>query len=199
MNLDDLTTKIKEWTNREDLTNPQIEGFVRLGEENLNEVLRIKDMVQIDTATISDRRVLLPEDWIEADFIRNIDGKPLRYISRDDFYAIGEAKMCGKYTLAGNYVVFGGQISAVDGLKVEMHYYGNVPTLKDKPTWLSKLYPSLQLYSALSFAFAYLLEDEKAAAALGKVNDTVDKLNSRHLTTKASGSLINRRQRRSYG
>lgn len=200
MNLNELCIKVRDWTNREDLTDAQITGFVRLGETRLSQELRIKDMIQIDTATIKDRRVLVPTDWLEADFIRSLKFGPLRYISRDDFYAIGEEKMGRKYTLSGNYIIFGGKIPEVEGLMVELHYYGNVPEIKaTTTTWLSRLYPNLQLTSALVFAYTFLLEQEKAAGAAQMLLEDIQSLNNAHLKSKASGSLLNRRQQRSYG
>lgn len=189
----------RQWLDREDYDNVLVTSWIRQGEQLLNQSLMIKDMIQIDTATIITGRVLLPEDWIKLDFVRKQDGKPLHFIPRDTFYESTPKETERHYTISGNYIILGGTPDPVDGLKVELHYYGNVPTLGENPSWLSTLYPTLQLFSTLSFAFVYGVEDDRAAATAGLLDSTIKTLNEQHLMSKASGSFLSRNRPKGYG
>ncbi|QIG66104.1 virion structural protein [Ochrobactrum phage vB_OspP_OH] len=193
--------EIKKWMNRTDYTDANLVQFTRLGEERLNQSLRIKDMIQIDTAFIEEdnRRVLLPSDWQELDFVQDLEIGPIEFIDRTEFYRRKPENCKGYYTISGNYVIFGGPINSVSGNEIELHYYGNVPPLGDNPTWLYTLYPSLQLWSSLVFANLFGFDNEASTTYAGLLKGAIDTANELHLKSKASGSRLHRKRPRSYG
>lgn len=196
--LTDYCKVIRDWLNRKSLSDELVTSMIRMGEETVSTQLKIKDMIQIDTATISSGRVLLPADWIELDYVRPLgfDGD-LRFKPRGDFYAY-KANNRGFYTISGNYLFIGDAIP-LEGFGVELTYYGRVPPLNATPTWLHTLYPSLPLFSALSFAMLYGIEDERIPGLVAAMNAQIQKLNEQHLMSKASGSRLTRTRPRSYG
>lgn len=196
----DFTAVIAAWLNREDYSEALITTWVRMGEERLNLELRIKDQIQIDTATITQRRVLLPTDWLQVDYLRPLYTSGMfRYTPRDDFYSRTDAQSVGYYTITGNYIQFGGEPDATEGKSVEMAYYGNVPTLGNETTWLLSLYPSLITWATLINGEAYGINSEQALTWEGAIAAKIKTLNDAHLISKASGSRLTRPSQRGFG
>lgn len=175
-------------------------SWTRMCEEVLSKIIRCKDNLQIDTGLLVQSRYLLPADWRELDFVRIVDGKPLRYTPREDFYNPDEPyksdqKNC--YTIAGNYLIVGG--TSTDGLDVEIHYYQDVPPLGDDPTWLSQRYPTLYTLKTLHIASMYAIEDERGVMWDTEAGKLIADANKEHAVSKASGSKITQRRLRSFG
>lgn len=199
--LSDFCDTVRAWLNREDYDDALVTSWVRHAEERLDESLRIDHMIQIDTATVSaaERRVVFPEDYLEADFIRSVSGVPYRYEARDPFYGRAITANTNMYTIVGRFIVFGGPIDETTGLDVELHYYGRVPRLGDDPTWLSSQFNELLLFSTIVSASIYGIEDERAMAMAGAVTAKIKSLNERHLLSKASGSRLTRKTGKGFG
>jgi len=169
-----------------------VTSWVRMTESALSGELRCKEMIQIDTGTLVDQRYLLPADWRELAFVRVIDGRPLRYAPKDDFYNpdFGEdAKKC--YTLSGNYLMVGS--NTADGTLVEITYYQDLPPLDNDPTWPSVKYPTLFTLRTLTVASMYSIEDERAVMWQQSSAALIEEINREHLLSKASGSRLTRR------
>ena len=174
--------------------------WIRMCEEVLSKNLRCKDNLQIDTGLLFQDRYLLPTDWRDLDFVRIIDGRPLRYVPRDDFYNPAEPyktdqKNC--YTLSGNYVIVGG--THVDGLQVEVTYYQDVPPLGEEDTWLQLRYPTLFTLKTLHIASMYAIEDERSTMWDTESGKLLADANKEHASSKASGSRLTQRHVRSFG
>jgi hypothetical protein len=167
-------------------------------ESILGKQLRCKEMIQIDTGLLIDQRYLLPSDWRALDFVRLVGGKALRFIPRDDFYnplLADDQPNC--YTLSGNYIIMGG--TSVDGLSVEITYYQSLPPLGNDPTWPLIQYPMMFTLKTLATASTYALEDERGDRWEAQSSKLIDDINVEHLHSKASGSRLTARRRRSFG
>lgn len=190
----DHCNTIRSWLNI-DYSDTLITSWTRMAEEYLSEVLRCKHMIAIDTATVSVSRVILPTDWQALDFVRLVDGGPLKFVSRDEFYSSPNSK---KYTITGNHIVIGGDVD--DGVGVEISYYESVPALDNEPTWMSKYYSGLYVASTLVAACSYGIEDDRATMWETRVARMVDSINEKHAESKSSGSTIAiRRIRKGFG
>lgn len=62
-----LSQAIRDWLHRSDLTDAQITDFINLGEQRLNRLLRLPDMLSVTTLAIgTDGRVDLPSDFLDS-------------------------------------------------------------------------------------------------------------------------------------
>ena len=199
--LSDQCETIRGWLNLGSDVYPDsvVTSWIRMAEETLSKRLRCKDMVKIVTGTLIESRYLLPPDWRESDFTRVVGGSPLRYTPRDDFYNPEEPfksdqKNC--YTLIGNYIAVASILP--NGTVIELAYFQDVPPL-DSATWLSVKYPTLFLMAALTMAAMYAIEDTRKPLWEGETTKLIDEINEEYMRSKASGSRLTTRHRRSFG
>ena len=182
-------------------------GFVRQAEQKLNAELRIDRMIQFDEALIAARCAPLPDDWLAMELVRianpnAADGfLPIRYKSRDEFYNTVQNWMYGFYTIQGRQFYVGGPPDAVNGQVVKITYYGEVPVFSDtQDSWVYTKFPSLFLSAATMFSCLHAVgEEDKAMGAKQLTEDTIQKLNAVHATSRASGSRVTRTRTRSFG
>lgn len=196
--ISDFCNVVRGWLNLgpEVYPDPVVTSWVRMSEEYLSENLRVKHMIQIDSSPLIESRVLLPSDWQELDTVRFPGGKPLFYKPRHEFY--GNSSL-GGYTVVGNYILVGG-VDPVAGTPVELSYYQNIPPLEEDNNWLNKYYSRVYILSTLWHASLYAVEDDRGASWGDATQQFVSDMNSKHQTSKSSGSvLVSNVRRRSFG
>ena len=203
----DFKAQIAEYANRADWSDAIVTGFIRQAEQKLNAELRIDRMIQFDEALIASRCAPLPDDWLQMELVRIASGNvpdgfiPIRYKSRDEFFTTNDNWMGGFYTIQGRQIFVGGAPNSTDGQTLKITYYGEVPVFSDTtPSWVYTKFPSLFLSAATMFACLHAVgEEDKAAGAKQLTEDTIQKLNANHATSRASGSRITRTKTRSFG
>lgn len=193
--LSDHCDTIRSWLNLGPEIYPDslIESWTKMFEEDINVSLRVKHMIAIDRGEVIVDRVLLPSDWVELDFVRVVDGKPLRFRDRNLFYTPNEQDQydnSGYYTITGNYLIVGGPISITNSKTVEISYYQNVPRLGEFSNWMMDNYSRLYTTGTLAVGSMYSFEDERGPAWATATQVFVDKLNEEHLVSKHSGSVL---------
>jgi hypothetical protein len=195
--LSNLVEVVNEWLNfnhKEEL----VVSWVRMAEENLNETLRCKHMVQIDTGNVVNSRVAMPNDWLELDFVRVLDGAPLVFRSRYDFYANPSSPdNVNAFTLSGNYLMVNGTVP--DGKVVEITYYQNIPPLEGTNNWLMQYYFRLYLSATLAVAHAYELDTDKASMQQTATQLMVDKINENSVLAETNGSRLVIPRKKGFG
>lgn len=198
--LEDWCDTFRGWLNRDDTDYPNslVTTFIRMAEADLSDRLRCSDMIAIDQATLSTGRVLLPDDWRELDFVKEVDGAPLEFMDRTAFYGLTATSQLGYYTITGNYLLTTEPPDASSPRVLEISYYEAVPPLLNEATWLQTKYPNLFLPAVMVSASAYGVEDQRAQGFEAKTQGLVDQINAKHLMSKASGSRLRRRQTRGY-
>lgn len=192
---------IREWLNlgEEVYSNATVTSWLRICEENINVSCESKHMVQIDTGVISVDRVLLPTDWIKLDFVRMIDGNPLKFRERTEFYtpnADDTNDNQGYYTLTGNYLIVGNPDA--DGKNIEISYYQNVPPLGDEANWVYTNFQGMLLFGTLAVAAMYSVEDERAPGWQSAFDAIIGRINDKDTIAKTSGSVLKRNRPRSF-
>lgn len=195
--ISDFCTTIRGWLNFE-YDDVLITSWVRMAEELLSETLRCKHMVQIDTGEVVTGRVLLPSDWLDLDFVRVVDGGPLRFRSRDEFYNNREEDTNynhGYYTITGNYLIVG---DLDDGVEVELAYYQTIPPL-DATNWLLTYYSRLYITATLSVGAMYSFDDARGPVWQTAMQTFVDTINENHVKSRASGSVLIQRRGKGFG
>ena len=189
----DLCSVIRGWVNFE-YDDALITSWTRMAEELISTVLRCKHMIQIDTGVVRNGRVLLPTDWLELDFVRDLDfNRPLTYRERTQFYSnpdpLDANYNIGRYTLSGNFLMTN-PVEETDGRNIELTYYQAIPPLGDDINWLMQYYSRLYVTATLSVATMYSIEDDRAATWQAAMQTFIDSINEEHIKSKTSGGLL---------
>jgi hypothetical protein len=199
-----LKDSIRGWLmNRADIV-PMIPDFIVLAETDLNERVRHRNMQKRSTTTVTDYRVALPQDWIEAINVQmTANGK-----SSQVFYAspenLDEIRALGSQSgIPTHFGIVGCELELVPppaNALIEMTYYGRIPALSDiAPTnWLLTARPDAYLYGALTHAAPYLEEDSRVALWVGARDAAITMLNDADKRARSSGGPL-RRRLRSFG
>lgn len=178
-----------------------------MAEQKFNAELRVDRMINTDEAQIVSRCAPLPDDWLEFDLVQIANANaptgyiPIFYKDRNEFFDLTDCSAMGYYTIIGRQMFFGGVPDMVNGTYFKISYYGEVPVFSDTQTsWIYTKYPSLSLFSSLSFTSLYAVgEEDKAQALDAKISSQIQMLNANHMRAKASGSQIRRNRVRSFG
>lgn len=162
--------------------------------------MRVKEQIIIADAQVSQKRVTLPADWRELDYVRLNDGVPLIFQPRDDFFREKNDFYC-RYTIVGNYILFGSPDTTElpDGMPVEISYYAAAPKFEDASTWLHRYYYDIFLKKCLAAAAEYSEEIDKAVAFSARADGLIATTNDEHLVSKVSGSVLRRPRSRRIG
>lgn len=181
---------------RPDLDDARILSFIRIAETSIDLTIRVREGMGVVTGTIdADRRVTLPIDFNSMDYIRPVDGKPLEFEVKDNFFSMDST--FGKYTIIGNQLRVG--TSVVVGTDVEMGYYKRVPQMTGPSTWLHTYYYNIFLQSCLSAGFLYSQEYDRASALTGIIDGWIEAANTKSISAQIAGPLRNRHSARRIG
>ena len=184
-----------------------VTGWIRMAEEQLSTVLRVKHMIQIDSSLLTGERTPLPLDWQEIRLVRTIPGGVLRYLTPDEFFnpefpdepEAPYYSQSRRYTILGNYLVVG-DTNPSPGLRVEMTYYQNIPPLtNDVNNWINYYHPTVFTLKILHMASMYAIEDERGPVWDKEVVRTVNDMNAAHKVDRASGSVLMQVRRKTFG
>ncbi len=184
-----------------------VTGWIRMAEEQLSTVLRVKHMIQIDTSLITAERIPLPLDWQEVRLVRVLpNGGVHRYQTPDAFFnpefpeeagePYGQTK---RYTILGNFLV-AGDVTPSPGLQLELTYYQDIPPLtNDADNWINHYHPTVYTLKILHIASMYAIEDERGPVWDKEVVRTVNDMNAAHKVDRASGSVLMQVRRKTFG
>lgn len=200
--LTDFCTELREWLNYDEAeySNTLVTSFIRDAETTVSTSLRVKHMIQIDTAILSESRILLPSDWLEADLVRVVDGDILEFRIRSEFYkeSDDENYNANKYTISGNYLIVGDNVT--DGETLELHYFQAIPPMTDPATWLKTYYPALYRFAAMVSAENYARDFDAAAQWLTQVTAIIEQLNDEYKASKTpQGQALKPRRTKGFG
>ena len=171
-NFTELKAAILDYSTRTDLTT-QDDDFVLLTEARLNygsddpvfptPPLRVRQMQQRSTATVSAEFLELPGDFLEAiDFQLNTTPKcDLEYVTPEIFDTRYDTSITGRpshFTIVGNEFRFYPSPSGSN--TAELLYYKKIPDLATNSTnWLLAAYPNIYLYGGLLELSIYVQAD----------------------------------------
>ena len=164
----DLQTSIANFLARDDLT-AQIPNFIQLAEARINRELETREQEKRVQATLvaGDEYIALPTDLREVREVK-LNTSPLTVLSYasptgldTQYSSNGQGKPQG-YSIVGKEM----KVRPVpdSGYTMEIIYIGNVDTLSDVSTPILFIRsPDLYLYGALTEAYVYLLDEQRAA------------------------------------
>jgi hypothetical protein len=166
-NYSDLKATIANYLGRSDLTN-QIPDFISLAEIRLSRALRIREMLNTATATMTagDPTVGLPSDFLEMRdlFVEGNPRMPVSYLTPSSFTRDLNSGFAGKpvyYTMRGSEFEFGPVPDAA--YEIQMIYYAKPQELSNtnpSNAFMAKC-PDALLYGSLGEAESYLMNDPR--------------------------------------
>lgn len=214
----DFCAQLADYANRQDWSSNLVASFVRDAESKLNAELRIDRQICQATNNVTQMCAPLPDDWLESDFMLIQSDSvpsgwyPIRYEQRDRFfklpvspysasYAADSSSTTGKYTIEGRTLFFGGPVDDVEGTQFRLNYYAEVPVFSDTvSSWVYTKFNALYRCAALMHADLHAVgEEDKAGAMKSLAEDMIQKLNANWQRARASGSMLARGHRRSFG
>ena len=209
--LTDKCNEIRKWLaiGADVYPDEVVTSWIRMAEEQLSTVLRVKHMIQIDTSDLSSERVPLPLDWQEIRLVRLPSTGVCRYQTADAFFnpefpdsppgAQPADYKVNRYTIIGNFLYIG-NYSEAPGIKVELSYYQNIPQLSNENNnWINYYHPTVYTLKILHIASMYAIEDERGPMWDKEVVRAVNDMNNTHKVDQASGSVLVQTRRKSFG
>lgn len=207
--LTDKCNEVRNWfaIGSDVYPDPVVTGWIRMAEEQLSTVLRVKHMIQIDTSNLIVDRVPLPLDWQEVRLARLLpSGGVCRYQTADAFFnpefsdppkAPFDTRH-SRYCILGNYLIVGDVTSS--GFQVELTYYQNIPPLTDEVNnWANQYHSTVYTLKILHVASMYAIEDDRSAMWDQQVTKIVNDMNTAHKIDRASGSVLMPVRRKTFG
>lgn len=161
-----LQTAIITWAWRTDDTafEAQVPDFITLAHNRIERKLRVADMEDSATITLTSGSGSLPSDFLQARRVVT-EGSPSRVLS---VISPDEALQMYPDALAGSanfYTIIGSTIKTypASSSNLTLSYYAKIPVLSDaEPTnWLLEKAPELYLYGALVEAAPYMQDDQR--------------------------------------
>jgi hypothetical protein len=163
----ELKTAIQGWLKRDDLA-PNMLDFIALAEARIARELRpLRQITQTTlSASAGSGLVALPTDWLETVRIRLVlPDTELEYISPQQMvaaYRLADRGTPVAFTMEGPQL----RLAPVPDADVtlDVSYHARLPALAadDSTTWLLQQHPGIYLWSALSEASPFVLDDARA-------------------------------------
>ena len=164
---DNLKTNIADYLARQDL-NEKIPMFVSLAEKRLNRDLRLRQMLQQSTYTLtSGYKVPTPTDFLEMKDI-HIDSNPvtnLNFKTVSQFYRLGSSGTTGvpiNYTLVSdNFVLAPRPVTSPTVINMTYYKIPKVLSATNPSKEYLEVCPDLLLYASLVESAPFLMNDER--------------------------------------
>lgn len=161
-----LQASVASWLNKSNLTS-QIPDFISLAEAQMNRALRIRQMEQRDTASVSAEYSTLPSDFLEAKSLTASDGTTAWDLEPMPSEVIS-ASAAGNYGQTGKPLFWARVATELRfypvpdaTYTVELTYWQQIPPLASNSTnWLLALAPDAYLYGTLLQAAPFLRDAE---------------------------------------
>lgn len=167
MNKLGIRNQIKALLARNDVTDAIVDTFIDQAVARIQRTLRVPPMEKIQTFTTTEtnRQILvLPSDFMKLKHLY-INNYALEYADVATFLRTQDApgNTPRIYTrVQGSFLL---KPTPPIGLTITMVYYGEIPDLNtdDATNFVTDLAPDLLVYTALSYAADYYIDDRKAA------------------------------------
>jgi len=193
----EIKAAISDTLARDDLTDTQLSGFVRMAEAQMSRIIRHRLMETRATGSVDGRFYAVPADWVET--IRfHLPDVPQR-LDLIGHGALQDMRVSGVTGVPGYYAHIGAEFELFpvpsEAYTAELIYYAAIPALSDlAPTnWLLATAPDAYLYGALIHSAPLLQEDARIAVWAGLFQAAVEGLNAASDKAKWSGTGLRKR------
>lgn len=170
----ELETAITNWTKRADMTT-YAPDFITLAESRINREVRSRDMEQRTTSTLDTTSAYLnvPSDLIEIRSVWLTNGgviRPLQYATPDvlltGYNSTSSTSEPSWYTIIGDEIRFGPVTDSA--YSIELWYWKRLTALSSSLSTLFTNHPDIYLSAALSEAFRFMKDENRADYWEGK-------------------------------
>ena len=188
----DLVTSIGNWIHRTDLST-QIDDFIDMAESAMNRELRLSEMENRATTTISTEYIALPSDYLEMRDIRINDtySYPLEFRSphQMDLIDVNESSRPRYYSIVDETIQV---YPFVSGYVMEIDYYKKITALDSTNTTNVVLtaWPDLYFNGCLYFANVYVKNMDMAAYHKQEFDRLLIVINNKSKNRKFSGAPL---------
>jgi hypothetical protein len=173
--LADLRGQVKLWSEREDISDDQLDEFIKLTEQEYKDDLYLPPNETIVTLTTdANGRIAIPVDYLKTKHMTVIDSsgylKPL-YRKPNEFVRVGssfsDAGQTSYFERSGRYFIFAPDPG--EGTDVNITYYSLIPSLIDieeaSPgdiNFVMSVMPTIYLFGTLMFLHMYTYNEDRA-------------------------------------
>lgn len=175
-NLADLKTQIREWSERNDISDAQLDEFIIMVENDYKQdfYLPFNEKI-VELTTDGNGEIGIPTDYLKTKHMKVVDtngnDKPL-YRKPNEAVVIGgslnTAGSISYFERSGNHFIFAP--AAGEGTKVTVTYFNLIPSLVDAaatdPNTVNAVFqvmPTVYLFGALMFLHMYTFNEERAS------------------------------------
>ena len=198
-----LLAAIKNWVDRSDFA-AVAPVLVGLCEKRLNRDLRVRDMLQRETAPLlaGAQYVDLPDDVIELKAVRPITNPPSRPLTvmtmdaQQEHFAenIATSQVPTSYALVGKSISI--SPAPTGAFTLEIVYYGNIAplTYAAPVNWLVTKWPDAYLFGSLVESAPYLRDDDRMQMWKDRFEEILNEIQAADARAElAGGRMVNRR------
>ncbi len=174
----ELQTSVAAWLHRDDL-NARIPQFIEFATARFTQMLRVPQMEQIATTTMTAEWTELPVDFVTIRYIELSDGKRLRHATPEEFAleVQGNTRPSPPIYMIGDmsFRVYPTPSSTA----VEILYYKEIPALvnANDTNWLLTSFPNAYLAAALAEGFDFLRDTENAMKWDARTQEHIARIN----------------------
>lgn len=205
MTFSELRTFIADYLNRQDLTDTQLDHFIKQAESEFQRVIRHRKMVKRVTANVDSHFTNLPTDFLQI-INAQINTTPKSILRQASMETADQVRLSnGDVTGRPEYYAIVGEtlelVPRPDAeVELELTYYEKIPALSASNTtnWLLDDYQDIYIYGVLKQALVFLMEDERLPTMAALYTSAVAALNEEQESFNyGAGSLT--MKRRTYG
>jgi hypothetical protein len=171
-----------------------------MAEEEFNNRIRYKDMIEREEATLLDNCVVLPDYWLDIETIKFVGGKFLDYVPREEYNRKLDSQSENPYyTIVGNTLFVAPAVDADLGTTIELALYTKIEPLGEDSNWLLDNHPSVYIYTTLKHAAPFLDEDERLGTWATLSDNAINAMNESWRRMKYASGKPLRMKIRSFG
>lgn len=175
-NLAALKEQIVMWSEREDISDAQLDHFINLTEQEYKSEIFLPPNEKIITATTDATGCIdVPADYLKTKHMKILDTngnwRPIYRKPNELVVAYGNVESANSisyFERSGSTFIFAPQ--AGEGVEVTLTYYHIIPSLldtaaanADQINYILAVMPTIYLFGALAHLFMYTFNEERAA------------------------------------
>ena len=171
----DLRDQVREWSERDDISDSQLDEFIMLVEQEYKDDLYLPPNEKIVVLTTdANGRIAIPTDYLKTKHmtVTTSEGylKPL-YRKPNEFVVVGSSISDGQgaayFERSGNYFLFAPNPG--EGVEITLTYYSLIPSLIDielvdstAVNFVMSVMPTIYLFGTLMFLHMFTYNEDRA-------------------------------------
>lgn len=200
---DELLSRLKRWSNRDDLEDEDYVDFLHFAGNSANQLLRVPSMENTVVLEVSEGgKIAIPYDLLEIRAITanwdSPDSYTLERVAWDQFlnYRNRDYLETTRYFARQGAFIFIAPDLPI-GTLITLHYYRAMPDIDptEQTSWLLTLSPMSYLYGGLHYLHLFVQDEERAEYWNKKFQAEIDRIQLLADTAEYRGSSLTIRDR----